>query len=54
MAGSGKTQRISNELDTIIIRLKETIKDKQGIELSYSKASKVLADRIEKAGGLRV
>ena len=54
MAMIGKTKRISDDLHSKITQLQEAFEKKEGIEISYIKATQILAHRIDKAGGLRV
>lgn len=54
MSENGKTKRISEDLHEKIVALQQSFEKKEGIEISYIKATKVLAKRIDNAGGLRV
>jgi len=49
-----KTKRISEELHKKIVKLQDSFKAREGIDISYIKATQILAKRIDNAGGLRL
>lgn len=53
MVSTARTIRICNDLVSLIETIQKKYEEKNGFSISSSKASKILFERIEKAGGLR-
>jgi len=46
--------QVNEDLFSIIEQLREDFEEKHGIKLSYQQSTKIIADRINKAGGIKV
>jgi hypothetical protein len=49
---TGRSIRIDEVMITLLEKMMEDFKNSQGVEISYTKASKILAERVINAGGV--